>query len=96
MAIKMDNSAVEKLSRDARKQALNDVGPRVTKRCKEEAPERTGNLKRQTKWQEPTGEMREGRVAFDADYSSYVIVGTRHMDGNNFPARAIEAVSKGG
>jgi len=37
-----------------------------------------------------------GGEATGMEYSTYVIVGTRYMHGSNFPARAIEAVSKGG
>lgn len=90
MTIRIDSSALEKVARDAREKGLNDVGLRATALCQQEAPVRTGNLRRNTQFERATGPMRYVRVNFNAPYSVYVILGTRYQSANDFPHRALD------
>lgn len=96
MAINIDDSAIEKLLRDAREEALTDAGLKITARAQQEAPVRTGNLRRNITFNRPTGPMRYASVDSNAPYSVYVHEGTRYQSANPYLARAAEAVSKGG
>jgi HK97 gp10 family phage protein len=96
MPIKMDNSAVEKVAKDARKKLLTSAVNRVALRAQAEAPVQTGNLRRNIKANLPSGLMYIASVDSNAPYSVYVHEGTRNQSANPYLARALEAVGKSG
>ena len=94
--INLNSGAVERVAREARRDALNDKGPKLKDYCKQESPVDTGFLRARTVYEEPTGEMREAWVNFLTYYAKFVILGTRRNVANDYPHRAIDRMRAGG
>lgn len=85
MRVDLDNSAVEAVLLDARRETLTENGLELGIRCQANAPEQTGRLIREHDVQEPDAEAREIKIVFGAPYSLYVHEGwSRESDGASY------------
>ena len=75
--VDIDNSAVERLLLDARRETLTDAAASLNERCQRNAPVDTGNLRRSHEIILPGGDATEAGVLASAPYSLYVHEGHR-------------------
>lgn len=75
--VDINNAAMEELLFGVRKQTLEETAEDLKNRCVQNAPERTGELKREHKVGEVNLDATEVEVVADTDYAASVHEGAR-------------------
>lgn len=83
--VRLDNSAIEALLRDARGEALEDTGAELLGKCMENSPVKSGNLRRNHRLGDVDEDAGEVEVIADADYAAAVHEGWERFEGGRDP-----------
>lgn len=84
---KTDHSIIKKCIAET----IKETTLQAEKRCKEEAPYQTGNLRRSHSSEYSAD---EGLVHNSAEYAVYVIYGTYKMDARNYPSQVCKELGQ--